>query len=174
MAFLGPWRYVVVALGFMVAAALPTLPPVFKRIIRLTKIGRLNPTAIEQLDRIDYGTLLLGWLATGIGWFVMGLSLIAALRGIGHDELGWIDGLPLATAVVAVSIVAGFMSFIPGGLVVRDLVMAELMKPSLGADAAVASAIVLRVVWLLAELVISAVLYFWRPRRSAESNSRAG
>lgn len=174
--FRGQWLYAVAAVGFMLAAGLPTLPPVFKRIIRLTKIGRLNPNAIEQLDRIDYGTLLLGWLATGIGWFVMGLSLIAAWRGIGREEPGWIDGLPLATTVVAVSIVAGFMSFIPGGLGVRDLVMAQLIKTqsNLGADAAVASAIVLRVVWLLAELAISAVLYFWRPRRAAESNSAEG
>ena len=71
----------------------------------------------------------------------MGLSLLAALRGIGHDELGWIAGLPLATMVVAISVVAGFMSFIPGGLVVRDVVMAELIKPWLGADPAVAAAL---------------------------------
>ena len=165
--FRGQWLYALVAIGFMLAAGLPTLPPVFKRIIRLTKVGRLNPDAVAQLERIDYGTLVLGWLATGIGWFIMGLSLIAALRGIGREEPGWIDGLPLATTVVAVSIVAGFMSFMPGGLVVRDLVMAQLITPRLGADAAVASAIVLRVVWLLAELAISAALYFWRPKRVA-------
>ena len=79
-----------------------------------------------QLERIDYGTLLLGWLATGIGWFIMGLSLTAVLRGMGQTSpRAWIDGLPLTTMVVCVSVVAGFMSFIPGGLVVRDVVMAR-------------------------------------------------
>ena len=48
--FWGQWQYAVVAVGFMLAAGLPTLPPVFKRIIRLMKIGRLNPDAVAQLS----------------------------------------------------------------------------------------------------------------------------
>ncbi len=156
------WQYAALAIGFMFAAGLPTLPPVFKRIIRLTNVGRANPAALAQLEQIDYRTLLVGWLATGLGWFVMGLSLTATLRGMGQESPAWIGGLPLVTMVVAVSVVAGFMSFIPGGLVVRDIVMAELIKPQLGAETAVASALVLRLVWLGAEVAISAVLYFWR------------
>ena len=154
------WQYAALAIGFMFAAGLPTLPPVFKRIIRLTNVGRANPAALAQLEQIDYRTLLVGWLATGLGWFVMGLSLTATLRGMGQESPAWIGGLPLVTMVVAVSVVAGFMSFIPGGLVVRDIVMAELIKPQLGAETAVASALVLRLVWLGAEVAISAVLYF--------------
>jgi hypothetical protein len=156
------WQYAALAVAFMCAAGLPTLPPVFKRIIRWTKIGRANPAALAQLRQIDYRTLLLGWLATGCGWFVMGLSLTAALRGMGQESPPWIAGLPLVTMVVAVSVVAGFMSFIPGGLVVRDVVMAELIKPRLGTETAVASALLLRFVWLAAELAISAVLYWCR------------
>jgi hypothetical protein len=156
------WQYAALAVCFMLAAGLPTLPPVFKRIIRLTKIGRANPAALAQLEQIDYRTLLVGWLATGLGWFVMGLSLTATLRGMGQESPAWIGGLPLVTMVVAVSVVAGFMSFIPGGLVVRDVVLAELIKPRLGSETAVASALVLRLVWLGAEVAISAVLYFWR------------
>ena len=60
----------------------------------------------------------MGWLLTGIGWFIMGLSLTAVLRGMGQSSPGWIDGLPLTTLVVCAAVVAGFMSFIPGGLVV--------------------------------------------------------
>jgi hypothetical protein len=213
------WQYAALAVCFMLAAGLPTLPPVFRRIIRLTKIGRANPTALAQqsvekgdsrlaanqksrrnrvvarsqspfstgcqFEQIDYRTLLVGWLATGLGWFVMGLSLTATLRGMGQESPTWIGGWPLVTMVVAVSVVAGFMSFIPGGLVVRDVVLAELIKPRLGSETAVASALVLRLVWLAAELAISAVLYFWRdgnspvrhaatPDSIAESKSRGG
>jgi glycosyltransferase 2 family protein len=163
------WLFAAAAFAFMLASGLPTLPAVFKRLIRWTRIGRANPDAAGQLERIDYGTLLLGWLATGIGWFIMGLSLTAVLRGMGQSSTGpplpgWIDGLPLTTMVVCVSVVAGFMSFMPGGLVVRDVVMAKLILPELGPEVAVVSAIVLRLVWLAAELAAAGVLYLIRAR----------
>jgi hypothetical protein len=162
------WLYAALAIAFMLASGLPTLPPVFKRLIRLTRVGRANPAAASQLERIDYGTLLLGWLATGVGWVLMGLSLTAVLRGIGQSSPGWIDGLPLTTMVVCVSVVAGFISFIPGGFVVRDAVMAELIRPELGLEVAVASAIVLRLVWLVAELAVGGILYLIRAKPQAD------
>jgi len=55
--------------------------------------------------------------------------------------------------------VAGFLSLIPGGAVVRELILAELMVPEFGSAVALLSAVVLRLVWLLAELLISAILY---------------
>jgi uncharacterized membrane protein YbhN (UPF0104 family) len=151
--------YAAGAIACMLAAGLPTLPPVFKRLIRLTRVGRADPDTADQIERIHYRTLLLGWVATGFGWVLMGLSLIAVLRGMGQDSPAWIEGLPLAIMSVCASVVLGFISFIPGGLVVRDLVMAELIRPRLGPETAVASAIVLRLVWLAAELVAAGVFY---------------
>ena len=108
----------------------------------------------------------------------MGLSLTAVLRGMGQLSgapamPGWLVGLPLTTMVVCVSVVAGFMSFIPGGLFVRDLVMAKLILPELGPEVAVASAIVLRLVWLGAELFAAAVLYFLRANPQANGAPNA-
>jgi len=163
-----PLPFRAVAIVFMLASGLPTLPPIFKRVIRLTRIGRANPAAAAQLQRIDYGTLLLGWLLTGIGWFIMGLSLTAVLRGMGQSSPGWIDGLPLTTLVVCAAVVAGFMSFIPGGLVVRDVVMLELLiRAGSTSEVAVAATIVLRLVWLAAELVAAGVLYLIRIKPQA-------
>ena len=99
----------------------------------------------------------------------MGLSLGATLRGMGQESPGLIDGLPLTTMAVCVSVVAGFVSFIPGGLGVRDLVMVSLIQPRFGAGAAVVAVIVLRVVWLAAELAISATLFWARPRSQTSS-----
>ncbi len=151
--------YAAVAIAFMLAAGLPTLPPVFKQIIRLTRVGRANPAMAEQLERIHYGTLLFGWLATAIGWLIMGASLIAVLRGMGQAPDSWLAELSLAMMAVSVSVVLGFMSFIPGGFVVRDVVMADLIKPRLGSEVAVASAIVLRLAWLAAEVGAAGVFY---------------
>ena len=55
---------------------------------------------------------------------------------------------------------------VPGGAVVREAVLAELMVPRLGEATALLSAVLLRLVWLLSELVISGILYLWMARTS--------
>lgn len=166
--------YAAVAVAFMLAAGLPTLPPVFKRLVRLTRIGRANAEAASQLERIHYGTLLVGWISTAVGWCIMGLSLTAVLRGMGQTSPGWIAAEPLTTMAVCISVVAGFMSVVfPGGLGVRDVVMAELIRPELGSEVAVASAIVLRLVWLVAELTAAGVAYLIHVVR-AKPQAKAG
>ena len=159
------WIYVVGAVICMLAAGLPTLPPVFARLARLTRIDKDAREAGVELNRIDYGTLLFGWIGTGVGWFVSGLSLWATLRAMGETSLGPIDDLPFLTMIVSISVVAGFISMIPGGLGSRDLILLELLGLRLPASVAVVSTVLFRLVWLAAELVISAVLYPWRPRK---------
>jgi glycosyltransferase 2 family protein len=158
------WIYVAGAIVCMFAAGLPTLPPVFAWLARITGIGRRAAEAGVDLARIDYGTLLFGWIGTGIGWFVTGLSLWATLRGMGENSLSPIDDLPFLTMIVSISVVAGFISMIPAGLGSREAVMLTLMKLRLTEAVAVGSTIILRLVWLAAELAISAVLYPFRPR----------
>jgi uncharacterized membrane protein YbhN (UPF0104 family) len=48
---------------------------------------------------------------------------------------------------------------VPGGAIVREAVLAQLMVPYLGDAVALVSAILLRLVWLIAELLISGILY---------------
>lgn len=162
--------YAAAAILFMIAAGLPTLPPVFQRIIRLTRVGRADPAAAEQLERIHYGTLLFGWLATGFGWLIMGTSLVAVLHAMGRTPDNWLTELSLATMTVSVSVVVGFMSFIPGGLVVRDLVMAALIQPRLGPEVAVVSAVLLRLVWVAAEVVAAGAFYLIHVLRAKPPN----
>src|SRR5262249_44833622 len=104
------------------------------------------------------------WIGTGIGWFVSGLSLWATLRGMGEASLSPIDDLPFLTMIVSISVVAGFISMIPGGLGSRDLIMLELLRPRLPAAVGLVSTVLFRLVWLAAELVISALLYPWRSK----------
>ncbi len=155
------WLYVAGAVLCMFAAGLPTLPPVFAWIMRRLPVGGRTAAAAAEMQQLDYATLAIGWIGTAVGWIITGLSLWATLRGIGATEQGPIEALPQCTLVVCVSVVAGFMSMIPGGLFAREAVLAALIEPQIGAAAAV-SAIVLRLVWLAAELAASAVLYFCR------------
>jgi len=97
-----------------------------------------------------------------MAWGIIALSLWAALRALGITGFGFLDHLPELIAAVALASVAGFLSFIPGGLGVRDLLLVELLDRLLRLAAAPATLVsaLLRLVWVLAELTIFVILYF--------------
>lgn len=159
-----------VAVGLMVVAGLPTLPPVFRRLVRLAGVGRDDPTVAAGLQRLGYGMLALGWVAMSVVWVMLGLSLWAVLRAIGAGDGGPMPLLHLYVAGVSLAMVAGFLSLVPGGAVVREAVLAELMVPRLGDAAALVGALLLRLVWLVAELAISGILYGWLVVRRRAGN----
>ncbi len=147
------------ALAMMAVAGLPTLPPVFRRLVRFIGVGRADPQIAEKLAKLDYGTMLAGWFLTAIGWAILGLSFWAVLRALNAADSNPFEQLHLYTAAVTMATVAGFVSFVPGGAVVREAVLTELMVPYLGDAVAIVSAILLRLAGLVAELVISGILY---------------
>jgi len=161
------------AVGLMLVAGLPTLPPLFKRLARLAGVGRSDPDVARKMDRLGGRTLLLGWALMTLAWVLLGLSYWATLQAMGIPGLDPVGQLPRYTASVALAMVAGFLLLVsPGGIGVREVALAALMIPYLKTFApehaelvAWASAAVLRLVWLGAELTISAVLYPMGPRR---------
>ncbi len=124
------------------------------------------------LDTVNIGYLGLRIDGKTVGWFLMGLSLWATLQAIGTPDLRWPGDWPLTTAAVALAVVVGFASLIPGGAGVRDWVLAFLMIPRFGTATALISAFLLRMVWLVSELAISGILYKMGPDDPAsESNA---
>ena len=163
------WQLVLLALAMMVVSGLPTLPPVFRWTARLVGVGRKNPALTERLARLDTRTLLSGWLSISVGWVLIGLSLWAALEAIGAANP--LDELPRYTASVALATVAGFVSFIPGGFGVREAVLMQVLALGFAQDAAataLVSAVLLRLIWLAAELAVSALLYGFPGRAQVE------
>jgi uncharacterized membrane protein YbhN (UPF0104 family) len=113
------------------------------------------------------GVLLGGWLSILLGWVLFALSLWAALEAIGAGPASLFDALPRYTASVALAMVAGFAALTPAGLGVRDAILMELLAPVFASDAAataLVSAVLVRLIWLVAELVISGILYFMPAR----------
>ncbi len=158
------WKLAVLSAGLMLVALLPTLPPVFKRLALLVGIGRRDPGLAERLQTLGLRPLALGWLTIALGWALMGLSLWATLCAMGlGDTLPWRQ-LPLLTATVSLAMVAGFLSLIPGGALVRESVVLGLLRPEVGEASALVAALLLRLVWLASEIVLSATL-FWCGRR---------
>jgi hypothetical protein len=114
-----------------------------------------------------YGSLMRGGGLLVVGWVLLGLSLAATGRAIGLD-LNSVDDLLVSIGTAALATVAGFLViFMPSGIGVRELIVIELLAPRFGPSAAVGMSILLRLIWVVAELGVAGVLYKW-PMRTAK------
>jgi hypothetical protein len=167
-----------VALAMAAVAGVPTLPPIARRlagrpgVVNVKELERqasgeqqgndaaaIKPTdAVAMQQGLTVRLLVSGWLAGAVCWTAMGLSLWATLRGIGVDDVSPTADLPLLVAAVSFAVVAGFLSFLPGGIVVRDVLLVELLAPACGAAQALVAAVLIRLIWLLSELAICGIL----------------
>ena len=161
------------SLGMMAVAGLPTLPPVFRRLVRLVGLGRLKPAQLEKLDGLGYGTVILGWVLNVIGWTILGLSYWAVLRALGAASgesarsVAPLHGRGRAghgRRVSSRSCPAAPWSARP--------CCTELMIPHVGGTIALVAAVLLRLVWLAAELAVLAVLSMRRLRRERDQRNR--
>lgn len=153
------------ALAAVVCAGVPTVPPIFRRLVRLVGARKFNPHIDRSLAGLDFRLMSFGWAANVPGWLLMGLSQWLTLRAIPTMTTGpvtW-EQIPLVTTCVALAMVAGFVSLLPGGLGPREAVLMALLAPAFGPGAAMVAAIAQRLLSLLAELVLAAVLYFLKP-----------
>jgi hypothetical protein len=150
------------SIGMMAVAGLPTLPLVFRRLVRIINLGKLTPAQLEKLDGLGYDTVALGWALNVVGWAILGLSYWAVLRALGAGDQNPFDRLHLYTAAVSLATVVGFVSLVPSGAVVREAALtqaARLMLPHIGDSVALVAAVLLRLAWLAAELAAAGVLW---------------
>jgi len=154
------WRLLVFAIAVSACVGAPTLPPVFLRVVKWTKLHRLHPEIDEYLKGLSWHILWPSWIAIAVGWIAMALSLWAALKALPEMNVAvqLPDDLPILIACVTLSTVAGFVSGLPGGIGAREWVVIQLVQPQFGASAAVLSAIIHRVVMVLAELILGGII----------------
>jgi len=170
------------AVVMMLGLLLPTLPPVIRLLARLAGVTRRDPAMAARLEGLTFATLAWGWTAMAIGWVMTGLSLWAVLRAIGVPGLDPVSHGAFFVGAVAMSKVAGFISMLPAGLGVADFaitgLLAEFLRtnlPGTPADStALIAAVMLRVAWLLSEVIISGILYLVGPRPAPRSATVAG
>jgi len=157
---------------------LPTFPPIFERIVRRLRASKADEAeASHELRRIGLINFLTGWGLMTIAWFLMGLSIWAVARGAGFSSADTASQWPLTqewticTIAAALSVVIGFLSFIPGGFGVRDGVLFSVLGWVYDDAAAMVTAILVRLVWLVAELLVSIILYRMRSEQSAATDA---
>jgi uncharacterized membrane protein YbhN (UPF0104 family) len=161
-------------LGLGLAFLVVVSPPVFARLAGLISLP-IPGVGPEALPRLSARLLGQGLFWSSIGWILLGLSQLAVVHAM--EDATVTEGpafglLPVVTAAVAMATVAGFLvAVMPGGLGVREGVLMSALSPALGPDRAVVAALMLRLVWVAAELAAAAVLVpIFRPAR-AESPS---
>ena len=159
------WLFWLAAALFCLAG-IPTLPPVFRRVVRTISARRGYAHVEQVVNALRLPLLASGWVTIAGGWFLMGFSLWAVLQSmtaltdtLQPAPLQPLEALVLLTATVGLALVAGFLSLLPGGIGVRELVVTTLLVPVYGELAAILSAVLMRITWLLAELLASGILY---------------
>jgi uncharacterized membrane protein YbhN (UPF0104 family) len=149
-----------IAVGGMFAVMV--LPRVFSKLTRWATgpFPRVGPDALPRIDRWLY---IEGICLATLGWMLLGLSQVAVLVSILPE------GLPLsawstAIASVALATVAGFVIPIsPGGLGIREWVLWTALASVIERDHAVVAALLLRLAWVIGEVLAAAVLFAIRP-----------
>ncbi len=161
------WLLILAAIGAVLLMGVPTVPSCFQWLLRTLGVTRLNPTVVAKFTHMGWRTMAISWALIAVGWLFQGASLWATLRAMDATRGGPFDDLSLHTSAVALGVVAGFVSQIPGGLVVREWVAGELLEPVYGPSVALVSTIIYRLMLLVSELSISIILYLagWRKLR---------
>jgi hypothetical protein len=146
-------------------------PPMFGRLSRLATRPFGGATAAE-LPRVSWRLLGLGLAETGASWILLGASQLAVVRAVAPlpvDEA--LRLFPLAIGSVSLAMVAGFVvAVLPAGLGVREGMLMATLGPAIGDGVAVASALLLRLVWVAVELLAAALLVPLRPRIGAAAD----
>lgn len=155
------YRLSLLAAGLLVATAVPVSPPVLRFLLPKLQRGVPAATISEWKHRISWSLFLRGWVMLSVGWLLNGFGLMFVLQSLPSSQVASSDGLILyasATGACALAVVAGFLSLLPGGAGVREVVLSVVLSPAVGPVAALCAALWMRLVWIGTELLVVLVL----------------
>ncbi|MEM9186106.1 MAG: lysylphosphatidylglycerol synthase domain-containing protein [Planctomycetota bacterium] len=147
------------AVSLAVIAAAPTLPPVMRRLL-----PRLAPRSAASAAGITWKLIAAGWFAGLMTWLGMAASLWLAVRSLDDGVELSVEATMRCALAVTLPVVAGFLSLLPGGLLVRDGLMFALLKPlaGLAEPTALAATLLLRLTWVVSEAFACVMLTIGR------------
>lgn len=120
------------AILFAIGFSLVVSPPFFALLPRIFSL--VVPAAKRHADEwIKWSTYFNSLAWSSIGWLFLGVSFWSAVQAVSTQRLS-IAEIPAFTAVFSVAYVAGFLSFIPGQLGVREFILVVVLKHLLGGD----------------------------------------
>jgi uncharacterized membrane protein YbhN (UPF0104 family) len=144
-------RYVAACVGIL-CCAIVLAPPVLGRLANLG-LSLVRQPALERQPR--WPNILAASGLSIASWLSYGTALGVLAIGAGADPS---ETLRLALPAVALAMTIGFLVVVaPSGLGVREAVLVAALSPVLDAPTALGVALVLRVVFTLADLIAAAV-----------------
>jgi len=149
------------------AAGLPSAPPFFRAVIGFLTRRRVGSNLPEYVTNVTLKTMTPCWLVGIIGWLLLGGSMAACLSSIPVELFTkpfTAADFGVITASVALALVAGFISLIPGGAGVREYIILTLLAGPYGVVVATVVAILLRLIWMATEVVMASVFYILMKR----------
>jgi hypothetical protein len=143
----------------LLASGVATLPPVFNGVVR--RISRLRKRQTATLktntEPLSWEGYFVGIIWLTVGWLVAGCSAWLVATSVPLTPLNGSHYL-IVLAAVCLATVGGFVSLLPGGIGVRELVMIPLLAPITGVAIALITAILIRFCWMIAEIATSATI----------------
>ncbi|HMO13367.1 MAG TPA: lysylphosphatidylglycerol synthase transmembrane domain-containing protein [Pirellulaceae bacterium] len=133
-----------------------SFPPFFRRMIGFAGTRKFWDANKAIRSGISIPVWILGVGILSLGWFCLATSLWMVLNALPENtlvDLNWSHCL----IVVTLASVVGFLSFIPAGLGVRELVMIPMLGPVVGAGTAICAPIILRLLWISVELFLAGI-----------------
>ncbi|MCC9641459.1 flippase-like domain-containing protein [Rhodopirellula sp. JC740] len=158
-----------------IAASIPTLPPVMRRVIAIVSRRRANaknagldspetaaPPSEDLSTAITWPRLMLGWFWSLCSWCLIGLSFACVMKSIPAY-----NGLPMgghllvvATAAISLGMVLGFASLLPGGAGVREWVTLIVLGTVTDPTHALLCVITARILFIVVESAMALVSHF--------------
>lgn len=147
-----------------IAATFLTLPPIMKRVV--ARVSKANNT-IETTSQTgqsaskngavgrDWRFFASAWAWQSVAWVLIGASFALIVQSIpgGSHEYGASITFVASVASIALAMVVGFASLLPGGAGVRELTLAVVLAPIVGPSQALLAAILARVLFIVVELL---------------------
>lgn len=136
---------------------LPVFSRVFNRVLKkMVSAEKTGGAVVSWANQPTWTAFVL----LIIGWWIHGLSMGCTIQSLSPDPIDWTD-LPRWTAATSLCIVLGFLAlFSPGGLGIREIVLLEILQPTLGPLALVAT-VLSRLTWLVGDCAAAGTLYYW-------------
>lgn len=169
----GDVKWLLVSAALAAATGAPTIPPVFRFVIRKLGVTKKWPSAAAQLDRMHARVLAIGWAMMAAHWVLQGVSLWAGIQCLGFEIALW-PNLPWLVAAAAMSIAAGFVLLVPAGAGVREVMLLDLLgSVGLAVGPASLATIATRLISIAAELLLATLFYplARKPKSPRESES---
>lgn len=161
---------VAIAAAVVVASTLTSSPPLLRGVLK--RLTRHRPNS-QDMDWSRYDARLLGegWLWMTLTWLLIGGSFVVLVKAI-VPEVTAIDAA-IAAAAMALAVVAGFVSLLPGGAGVREWILAAILASRIGVTEALTAALLARVLFLGVELAAAAICHPWRPGIDIKTENRS-